>query len=40
MEKTVITGDPIDPVEQFRSAPLPKLEQVGDYEDIILEIGE
>ena len=40
MEKTVITGDPIDPVEQFRSAPLPKLDRVGDFEDIILEVGE
>ncbi len=40
MEKTVITGDPIDPVEQFRSAPLPVFRRVGEFEDIILEIGE
>ena len=40
MEKTVITGDPIDPVEQFRSAPLPVFDRIGTYEDIILEVGE
>jgi naphthoate synthase len=40
MEKTVITGDPIDPVEQFRSSPLPIFKKVGEYSDIILEIGE
>jgi len=40
MEKTVITGDPIDPVEQFRNAPLPHFERVGNFNDIIFEVGE
>ena len=40
MEKTVITGDPIDPVEQFRNAPLPQFQRVGNFNDIIFEVGE
>jgi naphthoate synthase len=40
MSETVIHGLPIDPVEQFRSAPLPAFEKNGDYTDIIYEVGE
>ncbi len=40
MSETVIHGLPIDPVEQFRSAPLPVFEKKGDYTDIIYEVGE
>ena len=40
MSETVIHGLPIDPVEQFRSAPLPTFEKKGDYTDIIYEVGE
>jgi len=40
MSETVIHGLPIDPVEQFRSAPLPAFEKKGDYTDIIYEVGE
>ena len=40
MSETVIHGLPIDPVEQFRSAPLPDFEKKGDYTDIIYEVGE
>jgi len=40
MSETVIHGLPIDPVEQFRSAPLPRFEKKGDYTDIIYEVGE
>jgi naphthoate synthase len=40
MAETVIHGDPIDPVEQFRNVPLPDFERRGDYHDIIYEVGE
>jgi len=40
MSETVIHGSPIDPVEEFRSWPLPDFEQQGDYDDILYEVGE
>jgi len=40
MVTTVISGDPIDPVEQFRSLPLPTWERRGDYQDIFFEVAE
>jgi naphthoate synthase len=40
MATTVISGDPIDPVEQFRTLPLPAWERRGDYQDIFFEVAE
>jgi len=40
MAETVIHGDPIDPVDEFRSWPLPNWEVASDFEDIIYEVGE
>ena len=40
MSETVIEGSPIDPVEVFRSQPLPAWERRGEYTDIIFEVGE
>jgi naphthoate synthase len=40
MAETVIHGDPIDPVDEFRSWPLPQWEVASDFEDIIYEVGE
>ena len=40
MATTVISGDPIDPVEQFRTLPLPAWERRGDYHDIFFEVAE
>ena len=40
MAHTVISGDPIDDVEQFRSLPAPAWEQRGEYKDIIYEVAE
>jgi naphthoate synthase len=40
MVTTVISGDPIDPVQQFRSLPLPTWERRGDYQDIFFEVAE
>ena len=40
MVTTVISGDPIDHVEQFRSLPLPTWERRGDYQDIFFEVAE
>ncbi len=40
MSETVIHGSPIDPVEEFRSWPLPDFEQQGEFEDILYEVGE
>jgi len=40
MADTVIHGDPIDPVDEFRSWPLPEWEVASDYEDIIYEVAE
>ena len=40
MPETVIHGSPIDPVEEFRSWPLPKWEARGEFSDIIYEGAE
>jgi naphthoate synthase len=40
MPDTVIHGAPIDPVDQFRSQPLPAFVAQGEYDDIIYEVGE
>ena len=40
MSETVIEGSPIDPVEAFRSQPLPVWERRGEYTDIIYEVAE
>ena len=40
MSKTVIEGSPHDPLEEFRSQPLPEWRASGDYRDIIYEDGE
>jgi naphthoate synthase len=40
MATTVITGDPIDPVEQFRSLPLPAWHVAHEYGDIVYEVAE
>jgi naphthoate synthase len=40
MAETVIHGDPIDPVDEFRSWPLPQWEVASEFEDIIYEVGE
>ena len=40
MAHTVISGNPIDDVEQFRSLPAPAWEQRGEYKDIIYEVAE
>ena len=40
MADTVIQGSPIDPVEEFRSWPLPGFERRGAYNDIIYEVAE
>jgi len=40
MSETVIEGSPIDPVEAFRSQPLPAWERRGEYTDIVYEVGE
>ena len=37
---TVISGSPDDPVDEFRSWPVPAWEVLGDYEDIIYESAE
>ena len=37
---TVITGPPVDPVDRFRSQPLPAWESRGDYGDIRYEVAE
>ncbi len=37
---TVITGPPVDPVEAFRSVPLPEWQRRGEYRDIRLEVGD
>jgi len=39
MPDTVIHGSPVDPVEEFRSWPLPRFERQGDYKDIIYEVA-
>jgi len=40
MATTVISGDPLDPVEQFRSRPLPEWRTAHEYGDIIYEVAE
>ncbi len=40
MAKTVIEGPPHDPVEEFRSLPLPAWERSGEYGDIVYEVAE
>jgi naphthoate synthase len=40
MPDTVIHGSPVDPVEEFRSWPLPHFERRGDYQDITYEVAE
>jgi naphthoate synthase len=40
MSETVIHGSPVDPVEEFRSWPLPQFEQVGEFDDIIYEVAD
>src|SRR5487761_2568164 len=40
MSETGIQGSPIDPVEEFRSWPLPRFEQSGEFDDIVYEVGE
>lgn len=40
MPDTVIHGSPHDPVDDFRNVPLPEFVTVGDYHDIIYEVGE
>jgi naphthoate synthase len=37
---TVITGPPADPVDRFRSRPLPEWERRGDYEDIHVDVAD
>jgi naphthoate synthase len=40
MADTVIQGPPIDPVEEFRSWPLPNWERRGEYQDIFYDVAE
>jgi naphthoate synthase len=40
MATTVITGSPFDPLEEFRSQPLPEWQQSGEYRDIIYEVAD
>ncbi len=40
MTETVIQGPPVDPVDQFRTMPLPTWQTEGEYGDIIYEVGE
>lgn len=40
MADTVITGAPIDPVEQFRHLAAPSWERRGEFDDIIFEVAE
>jgi 1,4-dihydroxy-2-naphthoyl-CoA synthase len=40
MADTVIQGAPIDPVEEFRSWPLPEWQRAGEFGDIIYEVGD
>jgi naphthoate synthase len=40
MPETVIHGSPIDPVDEFRSWPLPAWEVRGEFDDIIYEVAD
>ncbi len=40
MTETVVQGPPVDPVDQFRTIPLPTWQTEGEYGDIIYEVGE
>jgi naphthoate synthase len=37
---TVISGAPVDPVERFRTGPLPQWKRVGEHTDITYEVAE
>ncbi len=38
--ETVITGEPLDPVERFRGQPLPAWDRRGDYRDIRMDVAD
>ncbi len=38
--RTVITGEPVDPVDHYRSMALPEWERRGDYRDIHFDVAE
>ena len=40
MADTVIQGPPIDPVEKFRSHPLPQWQRAGDFKDIFYDVAD
>ena len=40
MADTVIQGPPIDPVEKFRSYPLPQWQRAGDFKDIFYDVAD
>ena len=40
MTNTVIQGPPTDPVERFRTMPLPQWHVEGSFDDIVFEVGE
>ena len=40
MADSVIHGSPFDPVEEFRSVPLPTWNRLGDYRDIFYDIAD
>lgn len=40
MSETIIQGLPVDPVEEFRHVALPNFEHVGEFDDIVYEVGE
>jgi naphthoate synthase len=40
MAETVITGSPVDPLEEFRSQELPAFTRLGEYKDVIYEVAE
>lgn len=40
MSETVIQGPPTDPLDEFRSSPLPRWERPFEYQDIIYEVAE
>ncbi len=40
MTDTVIQGPPTDPVERFRTMPLPQWHVEGGYDDIVFEVGD
>jgi naphthoate synthase len=40
METTIISGPPVDPLDEFRAQALPNFERRGEYGDIIYEVAE